>query len=213
MTSSSSSSQGRTASSRSPAPPPPRHTLTGPMPRLGVRTVEYLQPAHDDIARIDLHLIGAPLYDLLDIQVVGFDPHDLEHFFNVLETDRECAARLHQQADSYWETRIWKGAVQVYTWSDSVLSAVQTRLSLTQREQLAVRVIDPLLAINVLGRVRGSLLLPHAPLALERKYLECSIACDDPRVIKLALDAGCTFTPLVDPNPESEVTTSEDDSA
>ncbi len=197
----------------SSSPPPPRPGLTGPMPRLGVRSVEYLQPAHDDIVRIDLRLIGAPLYDLLDIQVVDFDPHDIAPLIKTVETDRERAAHLRQQADRCWQTQIWKGAVQVYPWNDSVLSAVQTRFNLLHREPVAIRVTDPLLAINLLGRARGSLLLPHAPLALERKYLEHSIACDDPRIIRLALDAGCTFAPLVDAPPESDEMTIEDDSA
>ncbi|MCS7072107.1 MAG: hypothetical protein NZM00_11415 [Anaerolinea sp.] len=194
-------------------PPPSRPASTGFPARLGVRTVEYLLPAHDTVARIDLRLIGTALYDLLDVQVVDFDPHDIDRLIKILETDRQSAEQLHQQADTYWERHIWKGVVQVYAWNDAVLNTVQTRLTLIQDPQMIVHVTDPLLAINLLGRTRGSLLLPRAPLALERAYLERSIACDDPRIISLALYVGCPYVALADPTSEDTETATEDDSA
>lgn len=198
--------------SKAPTPPtPPRPG--GMLPRMGARASDNLAPMHDQVARIDLRLIGASLYDLIDVQVVDFDPHDIDPFMKALEANRERVDQLRQQADAYWEAHAWKGAILVYNWNDATLGAIQTRLGAFQQEQVALRVTDPLLALNLLGRARGSLLLPRSPVALERAFLNRSIASDDPRIIRLAQEAGCAFAPLVDPAPETDEPIGEDDSA
>jgi len=198
---------------RPTSPPASTPRPGGILPRMGMQAIEVMVGMRDQAVRIDLRLIGAPLYDLIDIQVVDFDPHDIEPFIKALETNREQAHHLRQQADAYWESLSWKGAILVYNWSEAGESALKARLELNEKEPMVVRVTDPLLALNLLGRARGMLLLPRASLVLERAFISRAVFSDDSRLIQMALAAGCTFSPLIDPLPEPEETVAEDEIA
>lgn len=59
-------------------------------------------------------------------------------------------------------------------------------------EQLKSVAADTLLSLNVLGRTRGSLLLPGTPLAREAALLGRTLVSDDPRLVALATASAAT---------------------
>src|SRR5262245_17676865 len=82
---------------------------------------------------------------------------------------------LSAQLDEAWREAGLRGAVHVYSFPPAAV-----------REGMKVVQANRLLSINVLGRVRGGLLLPGAPLALDFDLLDRELATDDPRFVALA---------------------------
>jgi hypothetical protein len=52
------------------------------------------------------------------------------------------------------------------------------------------RAVDATFVLNILGRVRGNILVEDTPLALELGFLNQAYICDDTRIVELALATG-----------------------
>lgn len=209
-----SGSAGSTPGSK-PTPPPPPPRPSNPFgsnpPRFGARASADLVMLHDHVLRVDLRLVGSSLYTLIGLPTAEIPPGEIEPFLKALETDKALHEPLREQLDTQWATFNWRGAVLAYTWTDASLNAITNRLSAARLAGDALRVVDPLLALNLLGRVRGSLLLPRSPVVLERGYLSRSLVVDDLRVIRFALQHGSVSAPLIDPQPEPEAAEPSED--
>lgn len=59
-----------------------------------------------------------------------------------------------------------------------------------KRVQL-LRAIDVAFVMNILARARANVVVCNTPLALEPGFLEKTVICDDPRIIKIAQATGC----------------------
>jgi hypothetical protein len=92
---------------------------------------------------------------------------------------------LLEEAEALWAGVELVGAALVFPWSDEV-AAPPAGL----RPPRVLVAVDPLAVVNVLGRARGSLLLPRWPLAAEPEYLLRSLATCDPRLAALAERTG-----------------------
>ena len=55
---------------------------------------------------------------------------------------------------------------------------------------LSYRAVDATFVLNILGRIRGSVLVDETPIALEAGFLSQAYICDDPRVIEMAIATG-----------------------
>lgn len=53
------------------------------------------------------------------------------------------------------------------------------------------RAIDVAFVMNILARSRANVVVGNTPLALEPGFLEKTIICDDPRILKIAQATGC----------------------
>jgi hypothetical protein len=84
---------------------------------------------------------------------------------------------LRIQLDEVWRRAGLRGAVHVYAFPPA-----------KARKGVKVAQASPLLSINVLGRARGGLLLPGAPLVLDSDLLDRELASDDPRLVALAAE-------------------------
>lgn len=92
---------------------------------------------------------------------------------------------LLEEAEARWAGFDLAGAALVFTWNADVIAAPA---GLEPPRVLVAR--DPVTVVNVLGRSRGSLLLPRWPLAAEPEYLLRSLATCDPRLAALAERTG-----------------------
>lgn len=55
----------------------------------------------------------------------------------------------------------------------------------------SLRAIDAAFVMNILARSRANMLVSNTPLALEPGFLEKTVICDDPRIVKIAQATGC----------------------
>jgi hypothetical protein len=122
-----------------------------------------------------------------------------EQIIDALEIDRALVERLKPRLDAAWESYHLKGALLLYAWRDELRSAINGRLSALRQPTTYLLVVDPVLILNVLGRSRAGLLLAGAPLALDRVFLNRSMASDDHRLISLAQASGCVEMPIFEP--------------
>jgi hypothetical protein len=83
---------------------------------------------------------------------------------------RSDVAGLAERLDQAWARLALRGAVLLY----ASVSGLHSRGATACR--------DPLLVLNVLARARGDLLLPDAPLVLQRRALDRRVLTDDPRL-------------------------------
>lgn len=93
------------------------------------------------------------------------------------ERDRELIADpdLVERLERTWSELQLRGALHVYPLASTAAPG-----------GLPVVAAGPLLALNVLGRARGGLLLPRAPLELDPRLIQRELASDDPRLVQLA---------------------------
>jgi len=54
----------------------------------------------------------------------------------------------------------------------------------------AYRAVDATFVLNILGRIRGSVLVDETPIALEVGFLNQAYICDDPRIVEMAIATG-----------------------
>ncbi|MEW6282092.1 MAG: hypothetical protein AB1758_26035 [Candidatus Eremiobacterota bacterium] len=78
-----------------------------------------------------------------------------------------------QGLEEFWATLGLRGAVFLYPGKPQVRRATH-----------------PALILNVLGRTRCGLLLPHTPLSLEEGFLRRTLTTDDPRLVEIVLNTG-----------------------
>lgn len=104
---------------------------------------------------------------------------DLQATGRSLDWVRSHEAELREPLLRDWNRLALRGALLVYSGRPAAE---------TPGESLVVR--DLGLVLNVLGRASSHVLLPDAPLALEDAFLDRTLATDDPRLVRLALERG-----------------------
>jgi hypothetical protein len=179
-------------------PPKPTWTIT-PMSEVGVRFA--FQGIGDPLFRI----LGTPLDKSLK---------DVESFVNRL-ADETIQAQLVAKLDEAWTTYEFSGAAIFHPIRENILNAFTqptmpvfvtdsqnndnnpnnsspnpfTPPNITAPYEV-LRAVDPLFVLNVLGRVRGNVLVEETPVALEAGFLNQTYICDDPRLVELAFATG-----------------------
>jgi hypothetical protein len=104
---------------------------------------------------------------------------DLRATGRTLEWVRSNEGMLHEPLLKDWKRMGLRGALLVYP---------SRPAAEMPGESLVVR--DLGLVLNVLGRASSHVLIPDAPLALEDAFLDRTLATDDPRLVRLALERG-----------------------
>jgi len=185
------------------APERPTWTIT-PMSMAGVR--------------IELVGLGDPFFRILDTPL-DKSIHDIEGILKRLNEGHKLFQQLSEELDRRWEKIGFTGAVMLYpvhkniqlAFSEPTMPVQPAAQDLifeddsdNQASQPApanspvaqttpyrmFRAIDPALIFNILGRVRGNVLVDGTPLALEEGFLKQSYLCDDDRIVELALATG-----------------------
>ena len=85
-----------------------------------------------------------------------------------------------EQVEAAWREIGLRGAAAVFDFPSSSSATVSAFAA------------DRLLSLNVLGRTRGSLLLPGTPLAREAALLGRTLVSDDPRLVALVTGTATT---------------------
>lgn len=182
--------------------PPPKSAWTiTPMGDVGVRFA--FQGIGDPLFRI----LGTPLDKSLK---------DVESFVNRLEDDETIQEQLIAKLDEAWMTYDFSGAAIVHPIQQNILNAfTQPTMPVLMTDSQnndnnnndssphpfapppnttapyeVLRAVDPLFVLNVLGRVRGNVLVEEIPVALEAGFLNQTYICDDPRLVELAFATG-----------------------
>lgn len=192
---------GGGASIPPPPPPLPRPSSSPFGNRPGSRAEFSILATGDKLVRFDLNCIDSAQID--SALPTGLSA---EQIIDILETDRALVERLKLRLDAAWESYHLIGALLFYPWRDELRSAVNGRLSALKQPTTYLLVTDPVFILNVLGRSRAGLLLANAPLALDRVFLNRSMASDDPRLIPIAQAGGCVETPIFEPVQQPEET-------
>jgi hypothetical protein len=104
---------------------------------------------------------------------------DLRATGQSLDWVRSHEAELRESLVRDWERMALRGALLVYPGRPAAEMP---------GECLVVR--DLGLVLNVLGRASSHVLIPDAPLVLEDAFLDRTLATDDPRLVRLALERG-----------------------
>ena len=177
-----------------PPPPPPRPSSSPFGNRPGSRAEFSILSTGDKLVRFDLNYADSTQID--SALPAGLSA---EQIIDALEVDRALVERLKPRLDTAWESYRLRGALLFYPWRDELRSAVNGRLSALRQPTTYLLVVDPVLILNVLGRSRAGLLLASAPLALDRVFLDRSMASDDNRLIPLAQAGGCIEMPIFEP--------------
>lgn len=84
------------------------------------------------------------------------------------------ATELTARLDGAWSALGLRGAVLLWASPEESTADV-------------LDAVDPLLAINVLARAQGEILIAGAPALLERSKLRRALATDDPRIVAAVL--------------------------
>jgi len=138
------------------------------VPRTQVRG--YVAPLHALLVRFDLGLLGDE--------------------WASRAREQHLPRRVVARARRAWREAPFGGAVLVFSWLDAAASPPG------DRPRVEVRVAtDPPTVLNVLGRARGSLLLPRWPLSEDPAHLLRSLASDDPRLVALVERTGWEVRP------------------
>jgi hypothetical protein len=156
--------------------------------------------------------IGDPLFRVLGTPIdKSFT--DVNGFVEKLMSDDELCQRLTDRLDEAWEVYDFSGAVMMHPLRKNTEEAFTLPLMPIEPEPQEnadnanndnnftppvppapiaspfqmYRAVDASFVLNILGRVRGNVLVEGTPLALEAGFLNQSYICDDPRIIELAL--------------------------
>ena len=162
--------------------------------RMGSKVNWTLLPTADEIACFNL---STPSSEALRALGIRMESNSLADLLRMVKEDRSEVQTLREALDTSWRAYGLRGAVLVYNWRDDLREGVAARLNAIKQPPIYLQVTEPLLVLNVLARARTSLLLAHAPLALEHPYLSRALASDDPRLLALARNMGCTRELLV----------------
>lgn len=202
-------------------PPRPPSGLFGATGRPNSRVTWEIIPTSDVVARIELPPIGAAVMAYVGISYPTIPDDDaltaeendimrrtLEKMLpnqtamilsEALDKDAALESDLRERLDAAWEAWGFSGAALVHTWSEKARVAYVTRLQAIGQPTVALRPTDPALVLNLLARARSTVLIAHAPPALERAFLERPIYSDDPRLVALVQATGYEEVPLVEP--------------
>lgn len=182
-----------------PGSPLPRSPFGGTgfptPPRFGSQLRFDILPLSDTLVCVDLSTIASRIEEALFVAIDNDDV--ISSLMRALHDDKVFTANMRELLDRAWQNYDFHGAALAYEDSDLLWKAVETRLEAMDKPLLEhLLVTDAVLAINLLGRTRGSVLIENSPVGLERSYLERALVFDDARIIQLARIHGSRSDPL-----------------
>lgn len=145
------------------------------------------------------NLYGAP-HTRVSCQILPYQPvmarfrmnHEVRYRLgNVLNKERfnlEREQDLVVQLDAAWQETRLRGAILISAWDDNVARLFDDDNPQSQRLTL-LQPVNPLLVLNVLGRSRAGILLPHFPLSLEPQFINRDLVTCDQRLVQESREA------------------------
>lgn len=159
--------------------------------------------------------IGDPLYRILGTPL-DKSLTDIDGFVAKITDDESLMEQLMEMLDEAWLTYEFRGAAMMHPVRKNIeqafMLATTPIIDTTQQNNDndannnntpppiatpntpapygSCRAVDALFVLNILGRVRGTVLVEETPIALESGFLHQSYICDDPRIVDLALATG-----------------------
>lgn len=176
-----------------------------------------ITPMSDAGVRIAFQGIGDPLFRILGMPL-DKSISEIEVFAEKLANDDELCQQLIDKLDEAWATYDISGAIIMHPVRKNIQEAFtmgklplaendeqsnndannnnngnnrfSARKPLPQSPYSCYRAVDAAFVLNILGRVRGNVLVDETPVALEAGFLNQAYICDDPRVVEMALATG-----------------------
>lgn len=171
-----------------PSPPPPSGRVPLPNP-FGTRRIEYNTRAlYEPLILFDLNQARG-FSELLRLVRHPKLLASMDSVLNALDGDREKREVIVNALNAQWKAFDLRGAIMVYRWRSEVQAAIQDQAKHRSVQQIEA-VTDPMLLLNILGRSRTHLLLPGAPLSLDRGQLSRGLLINDTRVAAWAHEKG-----------------------
>lgn len=160
--------------------------------------------------------IGDPLYRILGTPL-DKSLTDIDCFVAKITDDESLMVQLMEMLDEAWLTYEFRGAAMMHPVRKNIeqafMLATTPIIDTTQQNNdndandnntppppiatpntpapyESCRAVDALFVLNILGRVRGTVLVEETPIALEAGFLHQAYICDDPRIVDLALATG-----------------------
>lgn len=168
-----------------------------------VRTNWRIVSVTSQIVRFDLAGLGDPFHRLLG-KKLSVELGDPTAVVKALEAGGDDVAEIIKGLDVAWEDYAFKGAILLYNWQKETRPVLMGRVPSDNENEAEdlydddkrtpptiLRSLDLWLVLNILGRTRSNILLPNAPLAFEKQYLERSLFSSEPRLLALAQATGC----------------------
>jgi len=106
------------------------------------------------------------------------------------EYDLESEEQLISLLNGVWNNYKMRGAILIDAWEESIADLFDMDSPWKYRLTM-LRPASPLLVLNILGRARAGILLPHLPLSLAPQFLERDLVSTDQRLIQLTREEIC----------------------
>jgi len=175
-----------------------------------------ITPMHNEGVKIAFQGIGDPLFRILGT-TLDKSLSDVEILVDKLTKDEVLYQQLIDKLDDVWKVYDFRGATIMHPIRKNILDVYtlpvmpviepeqpddtnntednNTLPNPVQNEKMVssyriYRSIDAAFVLNILGRVRGNVLVEGTPLALEYGFLNQSYLCDDTRLVELAVATG-----------------------
>jgi hypothetical protein len=100
------------------------------------------------------------------------------------EYDLENEEQLISLLNGVWNIYKLRGAILIDAWDESIAELFDMDSQWKYRLTM-LRPVSPPLVLNILGRARAGILLPHLPLSLAPQFLERDLVSTDQRLIQL----------------------------
>jgi hypothetical protein len=100
------------------------------------------------------------------------------------EYDLENEEQLISLLNGVWNNYKLRGAILIDAWDESIAELFDMDSQWKYRLTM-LRPVSPKLVLNILGRARAGILLPHLPLSLAPQFLERDLVSTDQRLIQL----------------------------
>ena len=100
------------------------------------------------------------------------------------EYDLENEEQLISLLNGVWNNYKLRGAILIDAWDESIAELFDMDSPWKYRLTM-LRPVSPLLVVNILGRARAGILLPHLPLSLAPQFLERDLVSTDQRLIQM----------------------------
>jgi hypothetical protein len=176
-----------------------------------------ITPMRDVGVKIGFQGIGDPLFRILGTPL-DKSLSDVTALVDKLTEDEALYQQLFDKLNDVWEAYDFRGATMMHPIRSNILTAFTSPvLPIIEPEPVddventdnsnnvpplpvkpkiiaspykVYRAVDTTFVLNVLGRVRGNVLVQDTPLALEMGFLNQSYICDDIRLVDLAIATG-----------------------
>ncbi len=166
-----------------------------------------------DGVKIAYQGVGDPLFRILGT-TLDTSMTEIEAFATKLAEDDAIRNELIEKLDDAWETYGITGAILLHpvrkniydAFTSATLPVVETEdqqpdsnnnlpgrrpaPTVTKAPYQSYRAVDATFVLNILGRVRGNVLVDETPIALESGFLNQAYICDDPRIVEMAIATG-----------------------